>query len=114
MARSGDAAGAQAAYQRYVAAYPTGEDAPFAAWWAAPARKTRAIMPGPLPITRFLADVAPFHEDAPEALFRAGWLAYWNGDAETAVSRWQRSVKLTLAQSSAMPRWYGCCALCRR
>jgi soluble lytic murein transglycosylase len=40
-----------------------------------------------------LADIAPFHKDAPEALFRAGWLAYWNGENETAVSSWERSAK---------------------
>ncbi|MFO7679091.1 MAG: transglycosylase SLT domain-containing protein [Chloroflexota bacterium] len=93
LARFGDAAGAQAAYQRYIANYPNGEDAPFAAWWAAVIADRAGNTPGAIAGYTTLADIAPFDEDAPEALFRAGWLAYGQGDVETAVSRWERSAQ---------------------
>jgi soluble lytic murein transglycosylase len=93
LARFNDSVGAQAAYQTYVANYPSGEDASFAAWWAAAIAENVGDVSGAIDGYTQLADIAPFHEDAPEALFRAGWLAYWNGDVETAVSRWERSAK---------------------
>ncbi len=93
LARFNDAAGAQAAYQFYVENFPSGEDAPFAAWWDAAIAENFGDVPGAIAGYTKLADIAPFHEDAPEALFKAGWLAYWNGDMETAVSRWERSAK---------------------
>jgi soluble lytic murein transglycosylase len=93
LARFSDSAGAQAAYQTYISNYPDGEDAPFAAWWAAAIAENFGDVDGAIAGYTKLADIAPFHEDAPEALFRAGWLAYWNGDNETAVSSWERSAK---------------------
>jgi len=93
LARFSDSVGAQAAYQTYIANHPNGEDAPFAAWWAAAIAENFGDVAGAIDGYIKLADIAPFHEDAPEALFRAGWLAYWNGDAKTAVSSWERSAK---------------------
>ena len=93
LVRFSDSAGAQAAYQTYISNYPNGEDAPFAAWWAAAIAENFGDVAGAIAGYTKLADIAPFHEDAPEALFRAGWLAYWNGDDETAVSSWERSAK---------------------
>ena len=93
LARFSDVAGAQAAYQAYIATFPNGEDAPFAAWWAAAISENAGDVAGAIDGYTKLADIAPFHEDAPEALFRAGWLAYWNGDNETAVSHWERSAR---------------------
>ncbi len=90
LARSGDAEGAVAQYQSYLADYPDGESAPFAAWWSAALAAETATA-----IERYqeMADNYSWHEDAPEALFQAGLLANDTGDVETAVSLWQQAVQ---------------------
>lgn len=91
LARSGDAAGAIAQYQAYLADFPDGSEAPFAAWWSAALAEQAGDVAAAIQGYQALADAYPWHEDAPEALFHAGWLAYRSGDAATAVSLWQRA-----------------------
>jgi len=89
--RAGDAPGALAAYQAYVAQYPAGVDAPLAAWEAATLLRQMGEMPAAIEAYTVLAQNYPNHADAPEALFEAAWLAHGLRDGKTAVSLWQQS-----------------------
>ncbi len=88
LARAGDAPGGIAAYQDYLANFPDGEKAPYAAWWSAALAEDTATA-----IARYqlMASNYAWHKDAPEALFQAGWLANGAGDVNTAVSIWNEA-----------------------
>lgn len=88
MARAGNGAAALAAYNDYLANYPNGADAPFAAWWSAWWLNVLGDAAAAQVRYRFFADSFPTHEDAPEALFRVGLLAEERGDLPTAVATW--------------------------
>lgn len=91
-ARSGQWANAIAAYEDYVAAYPDGPDAAFAAWWAAVLAERQDDPLRASALYRQMASAYSWHPDAAEALFRAGWLAWQAGDQEAAYSAWQSSI----------------------
>ncbi len=107
LARSGDVPGAIAQYQAYLADFPDGGDAPFAAWQAAVLAEQAGDVIAAVNGYQALADAYPWHEDAPEALFHAGWLAYRSGNADTAVSLWQRAAETypTAFYGSAAQIW---------
>ncbi len=88
LARAGNGPAALAAYDDYLANYPAGNDAAFAAWWSAWWLNALGDRPGAQARYRFFADSFPAHEDAPEALFRVGLLAEERGDLATAVATW--------------------------
>lgn len=88
LARAGNGAEAITAYEAYLANFPDGPDAPFAAWWAAQWRERQGDIAGAMAGYRLLAQNYSWHEDAPEALFRVGLLAEESGDRETAVATW--------------------------
>lgn len=71
-ARANDTVNATALYATYLEQYPTGKSAPHAAW------QTAVLSPDfDSAVTNFQAFTLAFptHEDAAEALFRAGWAA---------------------------------------
>lgn len=92
LARNGDGQGAIDAYLGYVEAFPEGEQAPFAAWWAAVLTEQLGDVETAVARYLFLADHYDRHEDAPEALFRAGWLKNQAGDRDAAATLWTRAV----------------------
>jgi soluble lytic murein transglycosylase len=93
LTRLGQTTAGRDAYMDYLAAFPDGADAPFAAWQAAGLSEELSETGTAVFHYRTLADNFPQHEDAPEALFRAGWLAERVGDDETAVSLWQQAAE---------------------
>ncbi len=90
-ARAGDRQAAVEEYLDYLKSFPDGEDAPFAAWWAAALTERMGDLETAAILYRNLAENYPLHEDAPEALFRAGWLAYELGDLEMSTADWQKA-----------------------
>lgn len=88
LARTGNGPAALEAYNAYLANYPAGTDAAFAAWWSAWWLNRLGDAAGAQARYRFFADTFPTHQDAPEALFRVGLLAEEGGDRETAVTTW--------------------------
>ncbi len=107
LARAGDTPGAIAQYQAYLADFPDGADAPFAAWQAAVLAERAGDTAAAIQSYQILADAYPWHKDAPEALFHAGWLAYRSGDTGMAVSLWQRAAETypTAFYGSAAQVW---------
>ncbi len=93
-ARAGQWANATATYEAYVAAYPDGPDAAFAAWWAAVLAERQEDSLRAAALYRQMATAYSWHQDAPEALFRAGWLAWQAEDQEAAFSAWGAAVEL--------------------
>ncbi|RMH00241.1 MAG: hypothetical protein D6706_04355 [Chloroflexi bacterium] len=92
-ARAGDWTAAIDGYEQYLATYPEGRDAPFAAWWSAALAERMGEIQTAVSRYERLANAYGWHQDAPEALFRAGWLAYNNGDTDTAIHLWQRAAQ---------------------
>ncbi|MCA9972452.1 MAG: transglycosylase SLT domain-containing protein [Anaerolineales bacterium] len=88
LARVGDGPAARAGYLAYLEAFPRGDDAPFAAWWAAQWSEWLGDTAAAVTLYQRLAEAYPAHADAPEALFRAGLLAEESGEWETAVRIW--------------------------
>lgn len=72
----------------YLNQYPDGEDAVELLWQTAVSAASRGATEVAIERYTRLAEEYSWHEDAPEALFRAGWLANSAGDAETAVQLW--------------------------
>ncbi len=92
-ARSGELPAAIDSYLAYLDAFPQGEEAPFAAWWAAALSEQLQQTGEAITLYQDLAQNYAWHEDAPEALFRAGWLAHNGGDVETAADLWRQSAE---------------------
>lgn len=90
-ARAGLTDDAEATFLDYIDQYPDGEQVVDLLWQTAVYAANRDDVP--LAVERFvrLADNYGWHEDAPEALFRAGNIAQQSGDVETAVQLWNRS-----------------------
>lgn len=91
-ARAGLADQAIAAYESYVADFPDGPDAAQAAWSAAALSEQQGDLAGASARYRQMAAAYDWHEDAPEAMFRAGWLAWEARDEEAAFSAWSAAV----------------------
>jgi soluble lytic murein transglycosylase len=89
-ARAGRLAEAVASYSTYLELFPAGEEAAFAAWWAAAFTERQGDTQTAIERYVYLADNYPAHADADEALFRAGVLASQAGDEERAGALWQR------------------------
>jgi soluble lytic murein transglycosylase len=92
-ARAGDNLTAVDRYDRYLRDFPDGSEAPFAAWWLAALTERGGDWQRAISYYLDLADNYSWHEDAPEAIFRAGWLAYVNGEGQTAVTLWLRAAE---------------------
>lgn len=89
LARAGRLADSAESYAEYVALYPAGADGPLAAWWSA--AFAERLEEWQLAIQRYelLAELYPAHEDADEALFRAGFLAFHSGNLDEATRLWE-------------------------
>lgn len=104
-ARAGLLVEAIAAYQTYLERFPTGADAPYAAWWSAAYTERLGDIPGAIALYQALAANYPDHQDADEALFHAGLLYRNQGSTAEAVALWQQT-------AAAYPdQMYGAAAL---
>ena len=90
-ARAGLIEEAELAFLDYVSQFPDGEQVVDLLWQTAVYANNRNDKE--LAIERFvaLADSYGWHKDAPEALFRAGYIAHQSGDLTTAVQLWDRA-----------------------
>jgi soluble lytic murein transglycosylase len=89
--RSGNYEEAVASYLNYLQLFPQGDQAPFAAWWAASLTEQLGQIDEAILLYEALADEYAFHEDASEALYRAGYLNWLNGDSEESSRLWMRA-----------------------
>lgn len=92
-------------YLTYLDLFPTGEEAPFAAWWAASLSESLGETQDAIDLYQSLAESYPNHQDAPEALYQAGRLSWLLGEEEGAISFWQE------AADSYPDRRYGAASL---
>lgn len=92
--RSGQLGLAVEEFGAYGVGFPAGEQAPYAAWWSAALTAQLGDSETAISLFRQFANVHPKHEDAPEALFRAGTLAYEAGSVALAQTIWQDLLKL--------------------
>lgn len=88
--RAGNIDEAEIVFAEYLANYPNDGNAPEVAWQTAVYAANRDQTE--IAIERFSSFAAAYswHEDAPEALYRAGLIAEAAGDLETAVSLWDQ------------------------
>jgi soluble lytic murein transglycosylase len=89
--RAGRSQAALDDYQAYLSLYPQGADAPYAAWrWAVLAEN---LSYRTLAVERYLAfgQAYPNHDDAAQALFRAGYLSWELGDSDGAQAIWRQA-----------------------
>jgi soluble lytic murein transglycosylase len=91
--RAGRIDDAVTSYLTYVELFPDGEQAPFAAWWAAALTERQGDLAGAVERYQALAEDFPEHEDASEALFRAGYLNWQESAVEEAVSIWRQAAE---------------------
>jgi soluble lytic murein transglycosylase len=89
LARAGQGAQAVAAYLAFLEAFPDHPEAAAANWSAATLTARAGDRATAVTLYTRLADSYPAAEQAPEALFRAGWLLR-DSDVETAVQLWAR------------------------
>lgn len=79
-------------YLAYMALFPQGEQAPFAAWQSAALAEELGDLATAVEGYRTFAELYPGHEDAAEALFRAGYLSWRTGELDDAVLIWQQAI----------------------
>lgn len=79
-------------YLAYMALFPQGEQAPFAAWQSAALAEELGDLA--TAVERYLAftEKYPDHEDAAEALFRVGYLSWRAGKLDDALLIWQQAI----------------------
>jgi soluble lytic murein transglycosylase len=91
LARAGNYEEAVISYLQYVELFPQGEQAPFAAWWAAALTEQLGQTDEAADLYEALADGYGDHQDASEALYRAGWLNWMVDEDEEAFRLWSRA-----------------------
>lgn len=91
LARTGNYEEAIVSYLQYLELFPQGEQAPFAAWWAAALTEQLGQTEQAAVLYEALADGYSDHLDASEALYRAGWLNWMTDDDEEAFRLWRRA-----------------------
>jgi soluble lytic murein transglycosylase len=91
LARSDDLEGAVDSYKTYIAQFPDGERAPFAAWWAAALTEQLGEFNEAIDLYSALADEYPNHQDAAEALYRAGLISWQEELTDEAISYWSNA-----------------------
>jgi soluble lytic murein transglycosylase len=92
LARDGQLGQAADVYAEYVTRFGDEADAPFAAWWSAALAERTGDYQEAIARYKLLAELYPVHDDADEALFRAGYVAYQSGDQETAQQLWEEAL----------------------
>lgn len=101
LGRNSTVESAVSAYQRFLDAYPTHEEAPFAAWQLAALADGVGDWETAVSAYQAFATQFPAHKDAAEALFRAGWLASSLGNPERAALLWRQAGDQTPQQPHA-------------
>jgi len=91
LARTGNYEDAIISYLQYIELFPQGEKAPFAAWWAAALTEQLGRADEAADLYEALADGYSDHQDASEALYRAGWLNWMADEDEEAYRLWSRA-----------------------
>jgi soluble lytic murein transglycosylase len=91
LARSGSFEDAVASYITYIELFPEGDQAPFAAWWAAALTEQLGQSAGAAELYEALANDYSEHQDAAEALFRAGLINWRDSMPDEAYRLWSRA-----------------------
>lgn len=91
LSRAGNLEDAVASYITYIELFPEGEQAPFAAWWAAALTERQGENLKAAELYEAVANDYGDHQDASEALYRAGLMNWQADEAEEAFRLWGRA-----------------------
>jgi soluble lytic murein transglycosylase len=91
LSRAGILEEAVASYITYVELFPEGERAPYAAWWAAALTENLGQSLQAAELYEALANDYSDHNDASEALYRAGLMNWQEDEADEAIRLWGRA-----------------------
>ncbi len=91
LSRAGNLEEAVTSYITYIELFPEGEQAPFAAWWAAALTENLGQSLKAAELYEALANDYSDHQDASEALYRAGLMNWQEDEADEAFRLWGRA-----------------------
>jgi len=91
LARAGNLEDAITSYLKYLELFPEGDQAPFAAWWAAALTERLGRTAEAAELYEALAVDYSSHIDASEALYRAGLLNWLESNDDEAFRLWSKA-----------------------